>query len=152
MLTRLLATGLIVEITDGDSARYRGNLFYDLAKSCNIRLALAMAEDLKPYNVTALAVTPGFLRSEAMLDHFGVKESNWRDAVQKDPHFVASETPYFVGRAIAALAADPHVFKKTGQALSSWALSDEYSFIDVDVEKPHWGNYYDAHFAKKESV
>ena len=99
--------GLIVEITDGDTADYRGNLFYDLAKASVIRLALAMAEDLRPHGVTAVALTPGFLRSEAMLDHFGVTEANWRDAAAKDPHFIASETPAYIGRAVVALASDP---------------------------------------------
>ena len=91
--------GLIVEITDGDTPAYRGNLFYDLAKASVIRLALGMAEELRPHGVTALAVTPGFLRSEAMLDLFGVTEANWPAGAQRDPHFIASETPHFVGRA-----------------------------------------------------
>lgn len=111
--------GLIVEITDGDTPDYRGNLFYDLAKSAAIRLALAMAEDLRPHNVAAVALTPGFLRSEAMLDHFGVTEANWRDGAKQDPHFIASETPYYIGRAVAALAADPNVMEKSSSALSS---------------------------------
>jgi len=135
--------GLMVEITDGHTATYRGNFFYDLAKSSVIRLAYAMAEELRPYHITALAVTPGFLRSEAMLDLFGVTEANWQEGAQQDPHFIASETPYFVGRAVAALAADPHVARKSGQALSSWDLSVEYGFSDMDGRQPHWGNYYD---------
>lgn len=94
--------GLIVEITDGDSLQYRGNLFYDLAKISVIRLAYAMSEELRAHHITALAVTPGFLRSEAMLDHFGVTEATWREAIAQDPHFAASETPFFVGRAVAA--------------------------------------------------
>lgn len=102
-----------------------------------------LAEELRPHNVTALAVTPGFLRSEAMLDLFGVTEANWQEGAQKDPHFIASETPYFVGRAVAALAADPEVGRKSGQALSSWDLSVEYGFSDIDGQQPHWGNYYD---------
>ena len=92
--------GLVIEITDGDSPGYRGNLFYDLVKASVIRLALGMAEELRPYGVTALALTPGFLRSEAMLDRFGVTEANWQDGAKVDPHFIASETPYFVGRAV----------------------------------------------------
>ena len=99
--------GLIVEVTDGDTHGYRGNLFYDLAKHAVIRLAYAMAADLHAHGVTALAITPGFLRSEAVLDSFGVTEANWRDAIEKDAYFAESETPCFVGRAIAALAADP---------------------------------------------
>ena len=104
--------GLIVEVTDGDTLGYRGNLFYDLAKNAVIRLAYAMAADLNAHHVTALAITPGFLRSEAVLDVLGVTEANWRDAIEKDPYFAESETPCFVGRAVAALAADPHVEQK----------------------------------------
>jgi NAD(P)-dependent dehydrogenase (short-subunit alcohol dehydrogenase family) len=140
-------TGLIIEITDGTGYDYRGNLIYSLAKISAIHLAAAMAADLRPYEVTALALTPGFLRSEAMLDYFGVQESNWKDAVLKDKHFIASETPAYVGGAVAALAADPNVFEKTGQSLSSWGLSEQYDFIDADGNRPHWGNYYDEHVA-----
>ena len=104
--------GLIVEVTDGDTFGYRGNLFYDLAKNAVIRLAYAMAGDLHAHRVTALAVTPGFLRSEHVLDHFGVTEANWRDAIEKDPYFAESETPCYVGRAVAALAADPDVGRR----------------------------------------
>ncbi len=139
--------GLLIEITDGDTPAYRGNLYYDLVKSSVIRMAYGMAEELKPYNITAVAVTPGFLRSEAMLDLFGVTEANWHDGAKKDPHFIASETPYFVGRAIAALAADSYVFQKTGQMLSSWNLSEEYGFTDMDGRQPHWGRYFAEHVA-----
>ncbi len=142
-------SGLLVEITDGESATYRGNLFYDLAKASAIRLAYGMATELRPYNVAALAVTPGFLRSEAMLDHFGVTEANWQEGAQRDPHFIASETPYFVGRAVAALAADPNVMAKAGGACSSWGLADEYGFCDVDGRTPHWGRYYAEHVAEQ---
>jgi NAD(P)-dependent dehydrogenase (short-subunit alcohol dehydrogenase family) len=138
-------SGLIIEITDGDSPNYRGNLFYDLAKASVIRLALAQAEELRPHSITALALTPGFLRSEAMLDLFGVTEANWQDGAKKDPHFIASETPYFVGRAVAALAADPHVSAKAGQALSSWGLAREYGFTDIDGRRPDWGRYFEEH-------
>ncbi|OMG47975.1 short-chain dehydrogenase [Paenibacillus macerans] len=133
--------GLIIEVTDGSTYNYRGNLYYSLAKISPIHLAAAMAEELRSFNVTALAVTPGFLRSEQMLDYFGVAESNWRDAIQKEPHYAESETPYFVGQAVAALAADPQVADKAGKALTSWDLSDEYGFADIDGRKPHWGNY-----------
>lgn len=133
--------GLIIEVTDGKGYGYRGNLFYSLAKISAVHLAAAMAEELRSHHVTALAVTPGFLRSEEMLEHFGVGEENWRDAIQKDPHYSESETPYFLGRGIAALAGDPQVFEKTGKVLASWDLSDEYGFTDVDGRKPHWGNY-----------
>jgi NAD(P)-dependent dehydrogenase (short-subunit alcohol dehydrogenase family) len=134
---------LIVEITDGDHTGYRGTLFYDLSKMGTIRLAYDMAQDLKPYNITALAVTPGFLRSEEMLDHFGVTEENWQDGTKTDPHFIASETPYFVGRAIAALAADPNVHQKAGQVWASWTLAREYGFKDIDGRQPDWGAHYD---------
>lgn len=137
--------GLVIEITDGDSPGYRGNLFYDLVKASVIRLALGMAEELRPYGVTALALTPGFLRSEAMLDRFGVTEANWQDGAKVDPHFIASETPYFVGRAVAALAVDPDVFRRSGGVYSSWGLSDEYGFTDIDGRWPHWGRYYKEH-------
>jgi NAD(P)-dependent dehydrogenase (short-subunit alcohol dehydrogenase family) len=141
--------GLILEITDGDNLNYRGNLFYDLAKVSAIRLALAMAEDLRPYGVTALALTPGFLRSEAMLDHFGVSEANWQEAAKQDPNFIASETPYYIGRAVAALAADPNVAVKTGRALATWTLMREYGFTDIDGRQPDWGRHFEQHVANK---
>lgn len=139
--------GLIVEITDGATLDYRGNLFYDLAKVSAIRLAQAMAEELRPYHVTALAVTPGFLRSERMLDHFGVTEENWQEGAKQDPHFIASETPFYIGRAIAALAADPDIAAKSGGAFSSWGLAEEYGFTDIDGRQPNWGKYFAEHVA-----
>ena len=134
--------GLIVEVTDGDTLGYRGNLFYDLAKNAVIRLAYAMATDLRAHNVTALAITPGFLRSEAVLDVFGVTEANWRDAIEKDPYFAESETPCLVGRVVAALAADPNVGGKSGGLFSSWALSKEYGLTDLDGRRPDWGTFF----------
>ncbi|MGH7232039.1 MAG: SDR family oxidoreductase [Nitrospiraceae bacterium] len=136
-------TGLIVEVTDGDFFGYRGNLFYNLAKSTAIRLAYAMAADLRDRGVTSLAVTPGFLRSEAMLDRFGVTEANWQDAVRQDPHFAESETPCYVGRAVAALAADPNVSRKAGKVWASWTLAKEYGFRDLDGRRPDFGSYFD---------
>jgi NAD(P)-dependent dehydrogenase (short-subunit alcohol dehydrogenase family) len=133
--------GLIVEVTDGDSYQYRGNLFYDLVKTSVIRMAFAMARELRRKNVTVVALTPGFLRSEVMLDHFGVTEANWREATKNDPNFEESETPLYSGRAVAALAADPNIAKKTGRVFSSWGLSDEYGFCDADGRKPHWGKH-----------
>jgi len=133
--------GLIVEVTDGDSYQYRGNLFYDLVKTSVIRMAFAMARELRRKNVTVLALTPGFLRSEVMLDHFGVTEANWREAAKEDPNFEESETPLYSGRALAALAADPNIAKKSGRVFSSWGLSEEYGFCDADGRKPHWGNH-----------
>lgn len=134
--------GLVVEVTDGNTARYRGSIFYDLAKSAVIRLAVAQAAELRPHGVAAVAITPGFLRSEAVLDHFGVTEATWRDAIAQDPHFAYSETPAYLGRAVAALAADPDVMAKTGRALATWGLYEEYGFTDVDGTQPdfaaHW--------------
>ena len=140
--------GLIVEITDGDTPRYRGSLFYDLAKTSVIRLAFAMAEELRPHQVSALALTPGFLRSEAMLEHFGVTEANWQAGAQRDPHFIASETPFYVGRAVAALAADPQVASKAGGAFSSWGLAEEYGFTDLDGRQPNRGRYFKEQFGE----
>jgi NAD(P)-dependent dehydrogenase (short-subunit alcohol dehydrogenase family) len=131
--------GLVVEITDGAGSGYRGNLPYDLAKASAIRLAFGMAEELRPHGVAAVALTPGFLRSEAVLEHFGVTEANWRDAVARDEHFAFSETPAFVGRAVVALASDPNVLARSGRALSSWELAREYGFTDADGSRPDWG-------------
>jgi NAD(P)-dependent dehydrogenase (short-subunit alcohol dehydrogenase family) len=133
--------GLIVEITDGALNGYRGQLLYDLVKASVIRLAYAMAWDLAPTGVTALALSPGFLRSEAILEGFGVTEANWRDAAKAHPDFALSETPRFIGRAVAALAADPDVANKAGLSLSVGDLADAYGFDDVDGQRPHfWRN------------
>lgn len=129
-------SGLLVEITDGDGFYYRGNFFYDLVKTTVIRMAFILAEELRRHGVSAVAVTPGFLRSEAMLEHFGVTEENWQEGAKKDPLFIESETPFYVGRAVAALAADPEVAKKSGRVWSSWVLSREYGFTDVDGRRP----------------
>ena len=134
--------GLIVEVTDGIQQAYRGSLFYDLVKTGVIRLAYDQAQDLRPHGVAAVAVTPGFLRSEEMLDHFGVTAESWRDAIAKERHFAASDTPRFVGRAVAALAADPAIMERTGQALTSWDLAREHGFDDVDGTRPDWGAYF----------
>ena len=134
--------GLIIEVTDGDSPAYRGNFFYDLVKSTVIRLAYALSEELRAHDISAIALTPGFLRSEAMLDHFGVTEANWKDAAKKDKHFIASESPFYVGRAVAALAADPNIAAKSGRVFGSGTLAFEYGFTDVDGTQPHWGQYY----------
>jgi NAD(P)-dependent dehydrogenase (short-subunit alcohol dehydrogenase family) len=143
--------GLVIEITDGDSDNYRGNLVYDLAKASVIRLALGMASELKPKGITAVALTPGFLRSEQMLDHFGVSEANWRDAIKQDPFFAGSETPYFIGQAVVALATDSKVAEKSGKALATWHLGQEYGFHDADGSQPHWANFYAANRAKFEA-
>ena len=140
--------GLVVEVTDGDFLGYRGNLFYDLVKIGVIRLAYDMALELEGRGVTALAVTPGFLRSEAVLGHFGVTEENWREATARDPHFAHSESPAFVGRAVAALAADPNVGEKAGGVWASWTLAKEYGFRDADGRRPDWGGYFDEWVAR----
>lgn len=134
--------GIIVEITDGDHYQYRGNLYYDLVKTTVIRLAFAQGYELRRRNIAAVAVTPGFLRSEAMLDLFEVTEASWRDAVARDANFIASETPFYVGRAVAALAADPLIMAKSGRVFSSWNLADEYHFTDQDGSTPHWGRHF----------
>ncbi len=134
----------MVEVTDGNTARYRGSFFYDLAKSAVIRLALAQAAELRPHGVAAVAITPGFLRSEAVLDHFGVTEATWRDGVAQDPAFAHSESPAYLGRAVAALAADPQIMAKSGRALATWGLYQEYGFTDADGTRPDFA----AHWAK----
>ena len=129
--------GLIVEVGDGDTLGYRATLFFDLVKISVSRLAYAMAEELHKRRIAAVALTPGFLRSEAMLDHFGVTEANWRDGAKKDPNFIHSETPFFVGRAVAALAADPKVMEKSGGLYGAWTLAREYGFTDLDGSQPN---------------
>jgi NAD(P)-dependent dehydrogenase (short-subunit alcohol dehydrogenase family) len=143
--------GLIVEITDGDTLGYRGSLFFDLVKVSTIRLAYAMAEELRRHRVASIALTPGFMRTEWMLDHFGATEDNWREVAEQNPEakrfgFAGSETPCFVGRAVAALAADPRVLEKSGGVYGSWTLSDEYGFTDIDGNRPHLGRYFAEHF------
>lgn len=137
-IPRMRRGGLIVEITDGDAYYYRGHFFYDLVKTTVIRMAFALSQELKGRDVTAVAVTPGFLRSEWMLDHFGVTEENWRDAVTKMKSFAASETPLFVGRGVAALAADPNVAARNGRVYASWDLADDYNLTDADGSRPHF--------------
>jgi len=117
-------------------------------KTSVIRLAYAMAVELRKRKIVSVALTPGFLRSEAMLENFGVTEANWQEAGKKDPNFLASETPRFVGRAVAALAADPEAGSKSGRVLSSWALGSEYRFTDIDGTRPHWGNHARKKYGK----
>ena len=131
--------GLIVEVTEGDTLSAGGNPFAQAVKAGLKILALNMAAELFPYRVAAVSITPGFLRSEKMLEHFGVTEANWRDGGKQDANFLESESPLFVGRAVAALAADPNVFARTGQLFSSWQLGGEYGFTDVDGRRPDWG-------------
>ena len=137
--------GLVVEMTDGtaeyNAENYRLSLFYDLAKTSVIRLAWAQAKELAPHGCTAVALTPGWLRSEMMLDNFGVEESNWRDALAGQPHFAISETPRYVGRAVANLVADPLVARFNGRSLSSGGLAKEYGFTDLDGSQPDAWRY-----------
>ena len=138
--------GLVVEMTDGtreyNAQHYRVSVFYDLVKSAVLRLAFSQAEELKSSGCTALALTPGWMRSEMMLEHFGVTEANWQEAAGTQPHFAAiSESPLFVGRAVAALAADPNVHRRTGGSYSSGALAREYGFTDVDGSQPDCWRY-----------
>ncbi|WP_416902238.1 SDR family oxidoreductase [Micromonospora echinospora] len=137
--------GLVVEIGDGTTAynddNYRLSLFYDLAKVAVNRLAFAQAHELKPHGATAVALTPGWLRSEMMLEHYGVTEENWRDALAKEPHFAISETPALVGRAVAALAADPDRARWHGSSVSSGELARVYGFTDVDGSRPDAWRY-----------
>jgi NAD(P)-dependent dehydrogenase (short-subunit alcohol dehydrogenase family) len=138
--------GLVVEMTDGtreyNAGHYRLSAFYDLAKSAVLRLAFSQAEELKPFGCTAVALTPGWMRSEMMLEHYGVTEANWREAAATNPHFAAiSESPRFVGRAVAALAADPDVHRRTGGSFSSGGLALEYGFTDVDGSRPDCWRY-----------
>jgi NAD(P)-dependent dehydrogenase (short-subunit alcohol dehydrogenase family) len=137
--------GLVVEITDGTAAynagRYRVSLFYDLAKASVIRIAWALAQEVGARQGTVVALTPGWMRSEAMLENHGVSESNWHEAAGRTPHFAISETPRFVGRAVAALAADPDVSRWNGQSLSSGQLAQVYGFTDVDGSRPDCWRY-----------
>lgn len=136
--------GLIIEVIDGHFAGYRGHLLYDLVKASLARSAYAMAMELASTNVTALALTPGFLRSEAVLEHFGVREDNWREAIAKDPYFTESESPLLVGRAAAALAADPEVRRKAGLICFASDLAREYGFTDVDGSVPDFPAMFDG--------
>ena len=137
--------GLVVEMTDGtaeyNAANYRLSLFYDLAKTSVIRMAWAQAQELRPYHCTSVAVTPGWMRSENMLDNYGVTEANWRDAIATQPHFAIAETTRFVGRAVAHLAGDPDVHRWTGQSVSSGQLAKVYGFTDLDGSQPDCWRY-----------
>jgi NAD(P)-dependent dehydrogenase (short-subunit alcohol dehydrogenase family) len=137
--------GLVVEVTDGiaeyNDKNYRVSLFYDLAKTSVVRMAWSLAQELKPHECTALALSPGWLRSEQMLDNYGVSEENWRDATKIQPHFIITETPRYVGRAVAHLAAEPDVARWNGQSLSSGQLAKIYAFTDVDGSQPDAWRY-----------
>jgi NAD(P)-dependent dehydrogenase (short-subunit alcohol dehydrogenase family) len=137
--------GLLVEMTDGtadyNASRYRVSTFYDLAKAAVIRMAWAQAQEVGPRGATAVALTPGWMRSEGMLDAFGVTEETWREATTRIPHFCISETPRYVGRAVAALAADPDLARWNGQSLSSGQLAQVYGFTDLDGTRPDAWRY-----------
>ena len=137
--------GLHVEVTDGtteyNNEHYRLSLFYDLAKTSVTRMAWSLAKELQPHGCTALAISPGWLRSEQMLDNYGVTEENWLDATKKQPHFIITETPRYVGRAVASLAADPDVARWNGQSLSSGQLANVYGFTDLDGSQPDAWRY-----------
>ncbi len=137
--------GLLVEVTDGtaeyNATHYRLSPFYDLAKVAVNRMGWAHAKDLAPHGATSVSLTPGWLRSEMMLEHYKVTEDNWRDGAKITPHFVISETPRFVGRAVAALAADPDKARWNGQSLSSGGLAKVYGFTDVDGSQPDAWRY-----------
>jgi NAD(P)-dependent dehydrogenase (short-subunit alcohol dehydrogenase family) len=152
---------IIFEITDGDAFYYRGNIFYDQVKISVIRLAFAMARELRKRKLVSVALTPGFLRSEAVLQHFGVTEANWREAGKqknagknsKDQNdapedFLQSESPRFIGRAVVALAADRNAMKKSGRVFSSWTLAREYGFTDIDGTRPDWGKFATRKYGK----
>ncbi|WP_060905840.1 SDR family oxidoreductase [Streptomyces scabiei] len=137
--------GLVVEMTDGtaeyNAANYRNSFFYDLAKASVLRMAFSLGHELGPRGATAVALTPGWMRSEIMLDAFGVTEDNWRDALDRVPHFAISETPRYVGRAVAAIAADPEVARFNGDSLSSGSLARTYGFTDLDGSRPDAWRY-----------
>jgi NAD(P)-dependent dehydrogenase (short-subunit alcohol dehydrogenase family) len=141
--------GLVIEVTDGDNETYVGTgIPYYLVKSSVRALGRALGAELAKHGCTGLAVTPGFLRSEWMLDNFGVTEQNWHDAVSAGkgsapPDFIMSETPRYLGRAVAALASDPTVARFAGQTLASWTLMREYGFTDLDGTQPDWGRWFD---------
>jgi NAD(P)-dependent dehydrogenase (short-subunit alcohol dehydrogenase family) len=137
--------GLVIEVNDGtaeyNGSHYRNSFFYDLAKAAVLRMGFSLGHELKPHGATALSLTPGWLRSEAMLDTFGVTESNWRDAINRVPGFAISESPAFVGRAVVALAQDPNVSRWNGQSLSSGQLAKIYGFTDLDGSQPDAWRY-----------
>jgi NAD(P)-dependent dehydrogenase (short-subunit alcohol dehydrogenase family) len=137
--------GLMVEVTDGtadyNATHYRLSVFYDLAKNAAIRMAWDHAKDLEKHGATAIAITPGWMRSEMMLGHYNVAEANWRDATKIQPHFAISETPRFTGRAIAALAADPDRARWNGRSVSSGQLAQVYGFTDLDGSRPDCWRY-----------
>jgi NAD(P)-dependent dehydrogenase (short-subunit alcohol dehydrogenase family) len=148
--------GLVIEVTDGDdmfNSRYRGTMFYDMVKTAITRLGKVLKDELEPHNITALSLTPGFLRSEEVLDHFNVTEENWRDGVEADKWFAISETPRYIGRAVVALAQDPDVGRWAGQALSSGVLAKHYGFTDLDGSQPEASRFFEeVYFGEKKDA
>jgi NAD(P)-dependent dehydrogenase (short-subunit alcohol dehydrogenase family) len=134
--------GLIVEVTEHDLLFAGGNALKQIVKFALKGMAVMLAEELRGHKVAAVSITPGFLRSEAMLEHFKVTEDNWREGGKKDAHFLHSESPLFIGRAVAALAQDKNVLARSGQLLSSWGLAREFGFTDVDGSRPDWGQHF----------
>lgn len=143
--------GLIATVQESHTLGYGGAMFYDLGPTVLKRLMYGLAEELAPHGIAAVAIAPGFMRTEEVLATMGATEENWREVARTSKQaqgygFAGSETPCFVGRAIAALAADPQVTRKSGSILSSWTLSEEYGFTDVNGERPHWGRYFAQNF------
>jgi NAD(P)-dependent dehydrogenase (short-subunit alcohol dehydrogenase family) len=139
---------LVAGITDGDGWYYRGTFLYDIEKSTVIRLAMIFAHELRKERIASVAITPGFIRSEQVLEVLGVKESNWRDAIPMRPEFAESETPFVIGRGIAALAVDPKVMKKSGRVFNSAELAAEYGFTDVDGRTPDIWTWFQKNMPK----
>ncbi len=145
--------GLIIEVNDGNSLQFNDvGVYYSLSKASLVLLAYFMAEELRAHHVAALSLTPGWLRSETMLDGFGVTEATWQDALTNAPDFINSETPFYIGRAVVALATDPNIMTKTGHALSAGGLAREYNFTDIDGRQPPAycpeGIFRDGYFMK----
>jgi len=144
-------SGLLVEIVEQEGIGYHGQFFFDLMEIGLKRLSFALAHELAPKGVAAVAIAPGFMRTEAILDEFGATEATWRDAAENNPKaksfgFISSETPCFVGRGVAALAADPDRMRKSGGIFSSWSLAEEYGLTDLDGTRPNMPQYMNEHF------
>ncbi len=148
--------GLVVEITDGDDMfndRYRGSMFFDIVKVAITRMGKMLDDELKPHGVTSLSLTPGFLRSEEMLEHFGVAEENWRDGIAQDKWFAISESPRYIGRALAALASDPDKARWAGTAQSSGSLAAYYGVKDLDGSQPRASRFFEeVYFGEKKDA
>ena len=148
--------GLVCEITDGDDMfndRYRGSMFFDMVKVAITRLGKMLSEEVREHGITSVSLTPGFLRSEEMLENFGVTEQNWRDGIKADKWFAISETPHYIGRAVVAMASDPDASRWSGQALSAGQLARHYGFTDLDGSRPDASRFFaDAFFGDKKDA